>query len=71
MGTVSRYEIFQKFPAGQPTWVETAVSLSDAKARLKELATMFPADYFIFDTDNACFVVPYSSANAEVEPTRP
>jgi hypothetical protein len=64
MNSPSRYEIFQKLPAKHPTWVETAFSLNDAKMRLKELAIMFPADYFIFDAANACFVVPYGLGKA-------
>jgi hypothetical protein len=59
MSFVPRFEIFQKRPAELPTWVETATSLGDAKNRLKQLAIMFPADYFIFDTKNACFVIPH------------
>jgi hypothetical protein len=71
VSSTSRYEIFQK-PAGQqPAWVETATSLNDAKKRLKELAIMFPADYFIFDTANSCFIVPHEAAktndSAELE----
>lgn len=65
MGPTSRYEIFQKLPAQQPTWVETANSLNDAKDRVKELTVMFPADYFIFDVDNACLVVPYDLRRPE------
>jgi hypothetical protein len=55
----SRYEIFQKRSGQQPTWVESAISLDDARNRLHELAMMFPADYFICDFETACFVVPF------------
>lgn len=65
MSTASRFEIFQKLPNKQATWVETGSTLEEAKKRLKELAVMFPADYFIFDTENACFVVPCDSAKFE------
>ena len=62
-----RYEIFQKHTSKQPSWVKTAASLADAKERLKELAVMFPADYFIFDTKTACFVIPYDRGSVELE----
>ena len=64
MSYTSRYEIFQKEAGQQPAWVETATSLNDAKRRMKELAIMFPADYFIFDTAISCFVVPCGAAKA-------
>lgn len=64
MSYTSRYEIFQKEAGQQPAWVETASSLNDAKMRLEELAIMFPADYFIFDTANSCLVVPCGAAKA-------
>jgi hypothetical protein len=61
----SRFEIFQKLPDKRATWVETGDTLEEATKRLKELAVMFPADYFIFDTENACFVVPCDLARFE------
>jgi hypothetical protein len=67
MNRVSRYEIFQKLPAQQPTWVETATSLDDAKERLRELAVMFPGDYFIFDLESACFLVPCDAGSRTLE----
>ena len=70
MGFTSGYEIFQKLPAKQPTWLEAATTLPEAKTRIKELAVMFPADYFMLETENACLVVPCASLNFEVEPTR-
>jgi hypothetical protein len=61
MAQTSHYEIFQKLPTKQTAWVETATSLDDAKSRLKDLTLMFPAEYFIFDTENACFIIPQDS----------
>jgi hypothetical protein len=29
---------------------------------------MFPADYFIFDTNNACFIVPYDRNGTQATP---
>ena len=62
MSKTSRYEIFQKLPGKQAVWVETATSLDDARMRLKDLTLMFPADYFIFDTEHACFIIPQDCA---------
>ena len=56
-------EIFQKLPDKRATWVERAIGLEDAKSRLKELAQMFPADYFILDRENSTLVVPFDSAD--------
>lgn len=53
-----QYEIFRKVESQAAIWVETATNLEDAKARIAELRRMFPGDYFIFDTQNICFVVP-------------
>jgi hypothetical protein len=53
-----RYEIFQKLPSKSPTWVESSTGLEDARNRLNELIEMFPADYFILDCGNSCFIVP-------------
>jgi hypothetical protein len=62
-----RYEIFQIRATEQPSWVETAKSLAEAKERLKELAGMFPADYFIFDRKTACLVIPCDRGSLELE----
>lgn len=57
---MQRYEIFQKLPPKQATYVETATSLEDAKNRWEELSLMFPADYFILDCENGVFIVPFN-----------
>jgi hypothetical protein len=67
MNLVALYEIFQKPPGQQPLWVETATSLNEARIRLKQLSAMFPANYFIFDSENACFLVPCHAAERESE----
>jgi hypothetical protein len=53
-----RYEIFQKSSFKDPTWVETATSLEEAKIRIDQLTQMFPAGYFILDCENQCFLIP-------------
>lgn len=52
------YEIFRKVDGGKARWVESAGTLDDAKARIKDLERAFPGSYFIFDRRNACFIVP-------------
>ena len=54
-----RYQIFQKLPSEEAMYVETAVSLEDAKNRWKELKHMFPGDYFILDRKRSVFIVPF------------
>lgn len=58
---MQRYEIFQKLPSKQPTWVESATTLEEAKIRVSEIRRMFPADYFILDRENSTFVIPFDS----------
>jgi hypothetical protein len=60
-----RYEIFQKHSTKHATWVETATGLKNAKLRLRELTEMFPGDYFIFDSGNSCFIIPFDAADKE------
>lgn len=56
---MQRYEIFQKQPSRQPSWVETAASLDDALIRVKELTQMSPGDYFILDCQNSICIMPF------------
>lgn len=65
MSSEPRYEIFQKLPSKQPTWVETAADLDEAKTRLKELDRMFPASYFILDCEHSIFIIPLETAGAK------
>lgn len=53
-----RYEIFRKLSSGEVMWLETTTSLEGTSDRLKHLAEILPADYFVFDTENARFLVP-------------
>ena len=58
MSSRPRHEIIQMLPGKQAVWIESAATLDEAKNRVRELVQMFPGDYFIFDRENACFVVP-------------
>jgi len=54
-----RYEIFQKLSSKEPTWVGTATVLEDALNRLKELARLSPADYFILERGKIKFITQF------------
>jgi hypothetical protein len=55
---MQRYEIFEKLPSKQVAPVESATTLDDAKERIKQLEQMFRGEYFIFDSENQCVMVP-------------
>jgi hypothetical protein len=61
---VGQYYIFRRDGENRPILVETAASLDDARGRVQELTTMLPDDYFIFDQENGCFVVPGEAARS-------
>jgi hypothetical protein len=63
MNPSQHYEIFQKLPSEQPTWVESATTLDDAVNRLNQLAEMFPANYFIVDCMRSHFIIPVQRAS--------
>lgn len=55
MKTAPRYEIFRRVRKNTQ-WIETAASLHDAQARVKQLAATSPGHYFIFDPVNMDFI---------------
>ncbi len=55
---MQRYEIFEKLSSQQAVLVETATDLPETKQRLKELQHLFPGEYFVFDTDTQCLIIP-------------
>ena len=52
------YNIFRKTPDTPLAWVESAVSLDEAKKRLISLASAEYGDYFIWDLDENKFIEP-------------
>jgi hypothetical protein len=56
-----RFRILQKLPSKEVASIEDAMSLDDAKKRIKQLEVMFPGDYFIFDIENQCLMIPVST----------
>ena len=48
---IPQYDIF-KMKKGEYVWLETAVTLDDAKARVQELGAAEPGEYVIFDEKN-------------------
>jgi len=61
------YEIFQKFPLQEPTWVETVTGLDSAMNRLKELEQRHSADYFILERGSITFITQINSSLEGVE----
>jgi hypothetical protein len=43
------FDILKRHADGSFIWVEAARDLSGAQARLQELATVTPGEYFVFD----------------------
>lgn len=62
---MERYEIFEKLPSKQVSPVESAMSLGEAKERVKQLTEMFHGEYFILDIENMCFIVPFAPGPEE------
>jgi hypothetical protein len=43
------FDIFRTETNGSVLWMGSAATAEDAKARVRELATRFPGDYFLLD----------------------
>jgi hypothetical protein len=56
------YEIFQKFPLQESTWVETATGLDNAMNRLKELEQKYSANYFVLERGSITFITQFNSS---------
>jgi hypothetical protein len=61
------YEIFQKFPLQEPTWVETATGLDNAMNRLKELEQKYSADHFILERGSITFITQFNNSPEDEE----
>jgi hypothetical protein len=61
MHSTQCYEIFQKLPSQEPTWVETVTGLDSAMNRLKELEQKHSADYFILERGSITFITQFNS----------
>ena len=48
-------DIFAKLPDGSPMWIESVEVLESARARVRELNTLAPRDYFIYSEQNGSF----------------
>jgi hypothetical protein len=61
------YDIFRRLTdAGPPLWVETVISLEQAKQRLAVLSSLAPGAYMIYDLRLGMFIEP-----AEISASRP
>jgi len=45
----TRYDILKRHEDGTFVWLEAARDFSAAQARLRDLSTAIPGDYFVFD----------------------
>lgn len=43
------YDLFRKDARGNPVWLDSAEDLETAHARLRQLASTLPGEYFAFD----------------------
>ena len=48
---IPQYDIF-RMKKGEYVWIETSMTLDDAKARVQELGAAEPGEYVIFDEKN-------------------
>ncbi len=46
------FDIFSGHPDKDAVWIETIQGLSNARARMHELAAQVPGDYFVFSGGN-------------------
>lgn len=44
-----KYDIFRRNKQGMEMWIEPALTLDGAKARIQELGATEPGDFFIFN----------------------
>ena len=47
--TSAFFDIFRKDFHGNPIWIEPVGDLDTAQCRLRELASVHPGEYFVFD----------------------
>ena len=45
----SAFDLFKKDTLGNPVWIDAVADLVTARCRLKELASVYPGEYFVFD----------------------
>jgi hypothetical protein len=50
-------DIFKKDLQGNPVWVDAVGGLEDAQRRVKQLASVLPGEYFVFDQGTRQIVV--------------
>lgn len=53
------FDIFQKLPDGGHLWIETSVTLEEARKRVLELVAKDSGDYGVYDSILGIFVIPF------------
>jgi CheY-like chemotaxis protein len=66
MGSDHAFEVFRKLPERQPEWVDACPSLESATERAREVASLYPGDYFVFDRENQQCVEAFPAPSARV-----
>jgi hypothetical protein len=60
---VSPFDILRRNENGSFTWLESAVDLAAAQARMRELSIESPGEYFVFDQKTQQIVAKLSTRN--------
>jgi hypothetical protein len=60
-------DIFKKDPSGNPLWIDAVADLETAQHRLRQLATAFPGEYFVFDQRTQKIVQARAMLSGEVQ----
>jgi len=62
MQPAQHYEIFQKLPSKEPTWIETVIGADEVMNRVKQLSQVCRADYFVLERGSTTFIAHVNDA---------
>jgi len=57
------YDLFIENRAGEKAWVETVIGLHNLKKRLRNLSSISPGTYVIYDPTQATFIEPFKKSS--------
>ena len=60
-------DLFKKDELGNPIWIGAVRDISTARSRLLELVTLFPGEYFVFDSRSCRIVETIGQDNSRVD----
>ena len=58
-------DIFKEDMSGNPVWIDAVGNLESARSRLRQLVSVFPGEYFVFDQRSRRIVVRLGSEQIE------